>query len=630
MSRITTGPAVRGGLRDSLSGARVGKAGAFPGLRTLFARRRDASAPLSIHTAQLPILHRSLPATDPAPVPVVARDGVPPLEMDLPLDWDQYPHGDRNWRAQLNMVRMADGHLLGFEHTGDPRFMRWPVALHLDWYDFHVARGRSSRYGWGDMIVGQRAARLAYVLAAARARPGIASLFQRRRLAVSAVAHATRIIDINPVRLSNHVFDDLVGVGALEQVLPPDPWRARIAAFVDFHLPRLFAMQFGEGGVHRENSPAYQSFAIGKLELLAATGWFDGHGIAALLADARKAYRWFRTPENRAAPVGDSNGYPERKVQTTAPKETGLFRAAGYLVRRDDTGANDPAPSSYFLFMGSAQAPFHKHNDDLSWHWHDRVPIVTDTGKYAYLTNEARDYAVSARAHSTIEIDRRDPLPSMLGDLMAHPMGGDLLRHVEETPLGTLVSARAVHPRLGAAHVRTLLYRPGRFVLIADIVEDLPADEGEAGEGQPPEARPVTQWTHFAPAIHLAPRGPMRFAARLGDGRGLDVRLATADEGATAELIRGALEPRRQGWASEAYAELTPRDAVGLTVPGHLGLSRLGSLITLGTPPRRLGWTRQNRLRAEFADETIVLTPDAGGAGDRPLVRLRPPPAPTG
>lgn len=168
MSKNITGPAVRGGLSNRLSGVRVGRAGAAPALRALLPWRRDAAAPLPIQTAQLPILHRSRTATDPAPVQFVGREGVPPLDMTLPLDWDQDPHGDRNWRAQLNMVRMADGHLLAFEQTGDARFLHWPVALHLDWYDFHVAKGRSSRYGWGDMIVGQRAARLAYASKACR------------------------------------------------------------------------------------------------------------------------------------------------------------------------------------------------------------------------------------------------------------------------------------------------------------------------------------------------------------------------------------------------------------------------------------------------------------------------------
>lgn len=591
-------------------------------LAGLVVSRRRADAPLPIRAAQIPILRKREPAVSPEPGTFVARPGLPALTMALPLDWDQDPHADRNWRAQLNMLRMADEHVLAFEQTDDPRFLRWLVALLLDWHRFHVVQGRTSRYGWGDMIVGQRAARLAYVLAAARVRPGIATWRERRTLAASAVAHAARIVDINPVRMSNHVFDDMLGLRALIEVLPADPWRPKVEAFIGHYLPRLLAMQFGEAGVHRENSPGYQSFGIGKLEQLVDAGWFEGFGVAELLAQAREVDSWLRTPENRYVPIGDTDGYAPRPLQRLAPQQTGQFRAGGYLVRRDRTLEREQAPAGYFAFMGSAQAPFHKHNDDLSWHWHDGVPIVTDTGKYAYLNDEARDYAISARAHSTVEIDGRDPLPATLGELMAHPMGGDLLRHVDDTAVGMLVSGRTIHARLGAAHTRTLLYRPGRFVLVADIVEDI-LQEGDAGE---PESgpRPITQWTHFAPAIQLRQRNALRYAAKLPDGRPLDVRLASPNSELSTELVRGALVPRRQGWASEAYARLTPRDALGLTVP-HEGTSRLGSIVAIGEAPRRLLWTGQNRLRAEFSDEIIVLTPDMGRAGDAPSVVRRLP-----
>lgn len=624
-------------------------------------------APLPIRAAQIPLVGRTAPATDPAPVPFVARAGLPPLPIRLPLDWNQDPHGDRNWRAQLNMLRMADGHILAFEQSRDPAFLRWPLALLLDWHRRHVVLRRPSKYGWGDMIVGQRAARLAYVLAAARIQPGIAGPAARALLAWSARVHARRILFVNPVRLSNHVFDDLVGLRALAEVLPSSPWRARIDAFVDTHLPRLLAMQFGERGIHRENSPGYQGFAIGKLKLLVASGWFERHDVSVLLESARGADRWLRLPDGHPVPIGDTDGQPHGPYSPFVSRRTGAFRAAGYYIQRDPgppaqlppqpatppaahpaaEHVASPLATAHFTFMGSAQAPFHKHNDDLSWHWYDGEPIVTDTGKYAYLTDERRAYAISARAHSTVEIDETDPLPPMLADLVAYPFGGDLLRHVARGRLGTLLSGRVVHHRLGVAHTRTLAYRPGRFVLVADYVEDLAGAFAAAAPAAVPPVRPVTQWTHFAPAIVLERRGPLRFAGRLTDGRRVAIR-AAADpllpdllpteplpaeplpaEPTRAQVLRGVIHPRRQGWASEVYAELTERDAFGLTVPHRPGrTTRLASVVTLGAPARRLRWIDDGRLRLDLDDERLLLTPDSGAEGATPALRRRPLPPP--
>lgn len=47
----------------------------------------------------------------------------------LPVAWSADPFHDRNWRAQLHMFRMTEGHLISFEKTGDARFLRWPKSM---------------------------------------------------------------------------------------------------------------------------------------------------------------------------------------------------------------------------------------------------------------------------------------------------------------------------------------------------------------------------------------------------------------------------------------------------------------------------------------------------------------------
>ncbi len=583
----------------------------------LFCRRRsDALLPVEfskIVTAQV----RNLPENF-DPVPFQPRPDVRPLALTVPVDWDQDPFKDRNWRAQLNMVRFTDAYLARFEQSGHPGWLRWPIELLLDWHHFHVILQQKSRYGWGDMIAGQRAARLAYVIGADIVRPGVLTRKQRVLLTHSALAHVHRMIEITPVRLSNHTVDDLIGLRALQQVLSGRRVHEQIDGFVADVLPRLLAFQFTANGVHRENSPAYHFYILNKLRHLLKTQWFSGFGLEELLERAQSRSHWFHQPDGHVAPVGDSSGHAAGRLIGGFSPETGLRCADGYVIQRDCTAPGQFPPESYFFFMGFAHSGFHKHNDCLSYAWFDKAAIVTDTGKYAYKNNPERDYAVSARAHNTVEIGECDPMPNTLAGLMKYPWAGDLIRAAQVSPFGTLVSGRVVHARLHAAHTRTVLFRPGRFVLTADLIEDLPDPWPDPWPtdwlGGPAKTRPVTQWTHFAPAIQMQRTDPFGFTGLTQDARMVQLRLATAEaqmSGASAAIHRGQSEPRLQGWASEAYGKLTPRDAIGLT-SGHRGRTWLASLITLGAPATCLRWEPDGRLSAEFADETVILEPSDG------------------
>lgn len=646
---------------------------------------QDASA------RPLPIVVRQLgftPGTKAAPSPdynvFTPRTDIEPYTLTLPVAWSADPFHDRNWCAQLHMFRMTEGHLIAFEKTGDARFLRWPLELLLDWRQFHIVNKKKNKYAWADKVTGHRAATLAYVMGAAQVRQGIATHEEQEVLRTLAEEHVRQILHVIPVRLTNHTFDDLVGVRALAEVLPEQD-RPEIHAFVKKTLQALLRSQFTDDGLHKENSPGYQVYASMKLRQLMAARWFEEYqDIAGLLKKSEAIERWFRTPDNRIVMVGDTNGHVSGPPSADAPRETGLFQAGGYVIRRDrdaaaaaaaaahplaphttdeatadadasdddmaDAGGSDadpagsssapaaatsPAlteavpPNAYFLLMGSAQSAVHKHNDDLSYVWYDGVEIVRETGKFAYKTDPMRTYAISARAHNTIELDGRDPWPPLTE---AYPAYGSAIRKVEERDGCTLICATVRHTRLGIIHARTILYRPGHFVLTADLVRDITARNaasastddvasnagGDTG-GQPGDTvaapasatRPLIQWTHFATDIKLRPKGAMQFEARLPDGRELAVGLASDQPNASAEVIRGQTEPRIQGWTSTAYAKMTRNDALGLTHQ-HAGVTHMASLVAIDGRIRKLAWTTNERLRVVLDDEIITITPHGG------------------
>ena len=579
---------------------------------------RSATLPtLPISVIQIGLLPTTRPATSPDPAPYQPRADLAPHTLTLPLDWNQDPFRDRNWCSQMHMLRMADSYLIAFELTGDPRFLHWPVALLLDWQQFHGTQKNVGRYAWEDKTTGHRAAALAYVLAAASVVPGIASDEELERLRDLAIRHAHKIRHVIPMRLTNHTFDAVVGLRALAEVLP-EAERPAILTFVRKTFIRLIRGQYTPGGLHKENSPGYHSFVTRtKLPQLMAARWFDEYvDLAALKQRADAVQRWFRTPENRLLVFGDTDGHPAEPPSPDAPTETGLFNKGGYVIQRDRHSADETSPpDAYFALMASALSPVHKHNDDLSYVWYDGCEIVGEAGKYAYKTSAMRTYAMSVRAHNTIECDERNPWPQLSEE---YPAYGNAVRFVKQSDGFTLIAARVAHTRLGIAHARTILYRPGGFVLVADVIDDL--EDPDGGESVP---HTLTQWTHFASAIKLKRKrkGAHAFGANLPDGRRLAVAVASDQPGALAEVIRGQTEPRLQGWTSPRYLQIKQADALGLT-HAHTGQSHLGSCIAIGGEIGKLVWTGNKRLRATLGNDVITLTPGHGTR--KPSWRINP------
>ena len=561
---------------------------------------------LPISVQQLGFLRSTVEAPAPDHALFRPRPDVAPYTLTLPVDWKADPFHDRNWCAQLHMFRMTDGHLLAFERTGDTRFLHWPIALLLDWQRFQSGVKNPGKYAWVDKITGHRAGTLAYVLGAVAAIPGIASSEEQAALLELAREHARRIQHVIPVRMTNHTFDDMVGLRALAEVLPAED-RPDILAFVKTTFTALIESQYTADGLHKENSPGYQGYVGQKLPQLIAARWFDEYvDLAGLLEKSNAILRWFRTPDNQLLMIGDTDGHASGPPSPEAPTETGLFQTGGYVIRRDRPAGEETAPpASYFVLMGSAQSVVHKHNDDLSYVWYDGTEIVRETGKFAYKSDIMRNYAMSVRAHNTVEFDECNPWP-LLSE--PYPAYGNAVRTVEERDGCTLIAAAVRHTRLGIAHARTLLYCPGRFVLVADVIRDL-APRGASADDQP--AHPLTQWTHFAPSIELQRKSARAFEADLPDGRRLAVALASDQPGARAERIRGQIEPRVQGWTSPAYMKMEPNDALGFTHQ-HRGTSRLASLIAIDGRIGKLAWTANDRLRAALDGEIIVLSPGHG------------------
>jgi hypothetical protein len=531
------------------------------------------------------------------------RKDIAAFRLELPFSWNEDPYHDRNWCGQLHMWRMLDGYLLRFEKTGDSAWLDIPVLVISDWHRFHFTAGGRAIHSWKDMMVGLRAMKLAFIV----------SQWQHGRLAltpeqVEMLRHLVRrhlafLLNMSKVTLSNHTLADLHGVAALAHVMNAKS-AAIIHAFIDDVLPRCVRAQFDRRGVHLEHSPAYHPFAIGFLKRLDQSGWFDKHRLHDIAERASRVSNWFRLPDGRIAPVGDTTGSrPKEPADTAFKGQRQSFNSSGYAIIRDDGGGKSAA-ASYFMLMGAYHSQFHKHQDDLSVLWFDGEDILCDAGKYAYKNDKFQDYVVSTAAHNTIEIDSANFRPgSQVNDVPY----GSAIENLSVHGWGFLVSAQVHHPLTDVRHIRHCLYQPGQWLLVVDKLLSQ-------------ALHTVVQWFHLSPDLHLSEEEGPKLATLPSSGRVLSMHHAGIDS----EPMRtmGATEPRLQGWISRGYGSVEPNLALGHVQRGSNLL--FATLFTLDERESSLEITRDGSIRVALqtpsAQETFELHLDAVNCKVRELV----------
>jgi Heparinase II/III-like protein/Heparinase II/III N-terminus len=539
-------------------------------------RRRIPVAPLSERPSlpggpiRLAQLYLSTTATRagsrPGTISYRPRSDVAAVEIDLPLDWSLDPFKDRNWNAQLHMWRLGDFALQQAERTQDRERMAFFVRIMMDWHRHHLVEQRESIYAWQDMMVGIRAMKLAYVV----------SLWQHGHVDLRATelaglhdlveTHLGFLLNPAQVRYSNHTLSDLHGALALARVVDT-PVRQQIEAFVREVFPKVLEGQFDSNGVHRENSVGYHRYGINYLRKLMATGWFDDFGLREVVERAEAVLPWFLLPDGRTAPIGDTDGAapPAKPGPTVFQGRDEVFSRSGYVILRDD-GGGDAKRAAYLFFMGAYNSKFHKQSDDLSMLWYHGEDILCDAGKYAYKTDDWARYAVSRRAHNTVEVDT--PHGTQLPDTPY----GSAVHAVTEFDGGRRIDAAVTFGSLRVQHQRSCLHSLDGWLLVIDRLRGAARHD-------------YVQWWHLAPRIVDPAQRADGLDARLPSGRALTLRFL-ADRGAKTELVRGVDKPRLQGWVSQAYREIEPNLAFGIRQ--HERQAWFATLIAIDAPASTL------------------------------------------
>lgn len=336
------------------------------------------------------------------------------------VDWTANPFGQRNWQAQLQMLRWLEP-LRRAALDGDQSARKFWLDACKSWISenppsdpkLRDADGNFLSYAWADMVDGIRALVLTFGLPLAE--PG-----EDRWLVDSIHEHGSWLADPKHLGHSNHALHQHQALFVIGSAFGNTEW----VELAIQRLTKLFEESYDEEGVNLEGAIGYhknnlvwweeafkrldvesvprpasaQRLNLAYLELAHAT---KPDGTFELIGDTEAT-----TPGALSSPELD---YVKSEGATGQPPAelTKIYRR-GYVFGRSGWGDHErdfKKETFYSLSYGKANR-VHGHQDGASLTLHSNgQPWLVDAGKYAYKKDAMRDYCLSRLGHNVVEIE---------------------------------------------------------------------------------------------------------------------------------------------------------------------------------------------------------------------------------
>ena len=466
----------------------------------------------------------------------------PVWQLPSELTWAEDPFGQRNWAAQLHMLRWLDP-VRRVALTGDEQARQFWLRTARSWVEANPAGAGQSAQAWADMVDSIRALALAFGTQ-------IADEDDLEWLLPSVVQHGEWLADPANLGHSNHALHQHQGLFVLGRALGRDDW-------ADLAVQRINVLiedSYDEQGINDEGAIAYHRNNL--IWWTTALKRLDVEGIerppaAVRLERSALALAHATRPDGLLEMIGDTSatrptGIPSphlRYVLTegsdgTPPEDRTVVYDRGYVFGRSGWGEYErdfAAETFYSASFGPANR-VHGHMDggSLTFFANGR-PWVVDSGKYGYIAGaRMRGFALSRPSHSVVTIVGKPYDRTTTVELKAHALKDDLddLTFVDHGYEGVELTRRVVY------------CRGGDFLLVVDSVR---SDDEVTAE----------QLWHLAPEVT---------SQRSGNGFDLsadDVSARVVWSGIKPELsvLRGSEDPF-QGWVSTHWAQKEPADVL--------------------------------------------------------------------
>lgn len=544
------------------------------------------------------------------------RDGI----IDLPphpvwkipsgFDWSEDPFGQRNWMAQLHMLRWLDPLRRSAARGHGEDMALWEQHV-KSWIAMNPQSSPANRWPWSDMVDAMRAHTLLL---------GLPYVHDAGWLLDTLEEHAEYLSNENNLGHANHALHQHVSLVLLGSALGSASW-------TDLGVERMkgyFAQAFDEEGVNEEGAIGYWDlnyrWSRAIEERLVREG-IAADFVSSSLEKTALSLAHATRPDGKYEVIGDTapggpgpldSPYTEY-VSTagslgTPPPELTKVYASGYVFGRSGWGETSRAmrdETFYSLRFGRADA-VHGHPDGGAiTYFANGHPVLLDSGKDAYTRSEMRQYVLSRLGHNVLHV------PGVKYD----PKSVVELAHAESTheyDYFVLID----HGYQGVRHERRVFYsRVLESILCIDQVTSAV------------EVTAETRW-HLNPSASV-----LQHKGRIEAAMGRD-RVATIAWGGTrpkVALVSGEETPF-EGWVSTGWNTKTATALVKATRTGQR--FRIVTAIT----PMRIQSESVRAIQAPTGGSAFVLegrgssmwvatgprSVSFGGLGDAPAVLSRP------
>lgn len=345
------------------------------------------------------------------------------------FDWSEDPFDQRNWMAQLHMLRWLDPLRRSAALGQDEGMGLWQHHT-KSWIAKNPQSSPANRWPWSDMVDAMRAHAMLL---------GLPYIHDPDWLLESLEEHAEYLSDEKNLGHANHALHQHVSLVLLGSALSNTAWTSLGVE----RMRGYFAQAFDAQGVNEEGAIGYWDlnyrWSRAIQERLEREGIASDFVRSALDKTALSLAHATR-PDGKYEVIGDTapggpgpldSPYTEyvstAGAQGTPPSELTKLYEAGYVFGRTGWGETSRAmrdETFYSLRFGPADS-VHGHPDGGAiTYFANGHPVLLDSGKDAYTRSAMRQYVLSRLGHNVLHVKGVKYDPRSVVELL----------HAESTP----------------------------------------------------------------------------------------------------------------------------------------------------------------------------------------------------
>lgn len=358
----------------------------------------------------------------------------PAWELPESLTWAEDPFGQRNWRAQLQMLRWLEP-VRRVAAAGDQDALAFWLRTVRSWRDANPSIGdTASDYAWADMVDAIRALELVFTVP-------LVPVSERDWLADLIWEHGEWLADPAHIGKANHALHQHEALFVIGSAFHHKPW-------IDLsqeRLTTLFQASYDEEGINVEGALGYHvnnylwwQVAFSRLEAEGVDLPATANRLELALEEIVHATR----PDGTLERIGDTGtvtpgrlASPEmdyirsRGATGRLPVDLTKVYKRGYVFGRSGWGAHErdfDKETFYSLSFGPGNR-IHGHCDGGSLTLHSNGhPWIIDAGKFSYSADPMTDYSLSRLGHNVLHIEDRKYDSTAAVKLERHSLTNDV------------------------------------------------------------------------------------------------------------------------------------------------------------------------------------------------------------